>query len=82
MDEVDDTRTTLKYCVEEVIKTNAPAAVLVTVVHNKLKDKATDDPTSWSTSDCSVEYVAAEDVPDKWNCYPWDAGSCSPMPSR
>jgi hypothetical protein len=39
MDEVDDTRTTLKYCVEEVMKTNAPAAIAVAVVHNKLKPK-------------------------------------------
>lgn len=39
MDEVDDTRTTLKYCVEEVMKTNAPAAIAVVVVHNKLKPK-------------------------------------------
>jgi hypoxanthine phosphoribosyltransferase len=39
MDEVDDTRTTLKYCVEEVMETNAPAAIAVAVVHNKLKPK-------------------------------------------
>ena len=38
VDEVDDTRTTLEYAVKEVLK-DAPAAVAVAVVHNKLKDK-------------------------------------------
>ena len=46
MDEVDDTRTTLKYCVEEVMKTNAPAAIAVVVVHNKLKPKEVGDKTN------------------------------------
>jgi hypothetical protein len=39
VDEVDDTRTTLQYCLEELMETNAPAAVAVAVVHNKLKKK-------------------------------------------
>ena len=64
VDEVDDTRTTLKYCVEEIKKTNAPAAIAVAVVHNKLKPKKTELPSD-------VIYFAGEDVPDKWNCYPW-----------
>jgi hypoxanthine phosphoribosyltransferase len=68
MDEVDDTRTTLKYCVEEVLRTSQPAAIAVAVVHNKLKPKEASLPTD-------VLYMAAEDVPNMWNCYPWDAAA-------
>lgn len=68
VDEVDDTRTTLQYCVEELIKTNAPAAVATLVVHNKLKKKEGVMPQG-------VTYISGEDVPDAWNCYPWDAAA-------
>ena len=39
VDEVDDTRVTLQYAVEEIRRLNAPAAIGVLVVHNKLKPK-------------------------------------------
>ena len=68
MDEVDDTRTTLKFAVEEVMKTNAPAAIAVAVVHNKLKPKDAELPPG-------ITYIAGEEVPDRWNCYPWDAAA-------
>mgnify|MGYP001247771445 CR=1 FL=1 len=68
VDEVDDTRTTLQYCCEELIKTNSPAAVAVAVVHNKLKEKK-------GTLPDTVEYMAGADVPNRWNSYPWDAES-------
>ena len=68
IDEVDDTRTTLQYCVEEVIKRCKPAKVGVVVVHNKLKEKR-------GTLPDNVEYFAGADVPDCWNCYPWDAAA-------
>lgn len=68
IDEVDDTRTTLQYCVEEVIKRCKPAKVGVVVVHNKLKEKRGNLPEN-------VEYFSGEDVPDRWNCYPWDAAA-------
>jgi len=68
VDEVDDTRATLEYCVKELQATNAPAAVAVAVVHNKLKAKK-------GTLPEGVEYFAGEDVPDAWNCYPWDAAA-------
>jgi len=45
---------------------NAPAAVAVLVVHNKLKLKVGILPPN-------VTYIAGEDVPNAWNCYPWDA---------
>ena len=38
------------------------------VVHNKVREKLAELPPD-------VEYIAAEDVPDTWNCYPWDAAS-------
>jgi hypoxanthine phosphoribosyltransferase len=66
VDEVDDTRTTLQYAVETVLKKCNPAKVGVCVVHNKLKPKKGIFPEG-------VAYFAAEDVEDHWNCYPWDA---------
>ena len=68
VDEVDDTRTTLQYCVEEVIKTNGPSDVAVAVVHNKLKPKKGILPEG-------VVYMAGADVENHWNCYPWDAAA-------
>ena len=68
VDEVDDSRTTLQYCVEEVLKTSKPKKLGVVVVHNKLKDKKGVLPDD-------VAYYAGENVPDKWNCYPWDAAA-------
>jgi hypoxanthine phosphoribosyltransferase len=66
VDEVDDTRTTLKYAVDQVLQKCKPARVGVCVVHNKLKPKKADLPED-------VAYFAAEDVEDHWLCYPWDA---------
>lgn len=68
VDEVDDSRATLQFAVEEVIKCNEPAAVCVAVVHNKRKEKKGVLPPN-------VIYLAGEDVDDKWNCYPWDAAA-------
>eukprot|EP00614_Pseudopedinella_elastica_P001403 CAMPEP_0172588284 /NCGR_PEP_ID=MMETSP1068-20121228/7205_1 /TAXON_ID=35684 /ORGANISM="Pseudopedinella elastica, Strain CCMP716" /LENGTH=207 /DNA_ID=CAMNT_0013383563 /DNA_START=115 /DNA_END=739 /DNA_ORIENTATION=- len=65
VDEVDDTRTTLEYAVEEV-KKDGPSSVAVAVVHNKLKPKRGELPAD-------VLYLAGEHVEDFWNCYPWDA---------
>ena len=68
VDEVDDTRTTLQYCVEEILRQSSPAKVGVVVVHNKLKEKKGVLPDH-------VQYFAGEDVADFWNCYPWDAAA-------
>jgi len=68
VDEVDDTRTTLQYCVEEVIRTNEPSEIAVAVVHNKVKPKQGELPEG-------VLYMAGADVEDHWNCYPWDASA-------
>lgn len=61
VDEVDDTRVTLQYAVEELKKINAPAAIGVLVVHNKLKPKKGSLPPD-------VTYIAGEHVPNAWNC--------------
>eukprot|EP00539_Tryblionella_compressa_P002713 CAMPEP_0178738996 /NCGR_PEP_ID=MMETSP0744-20121128/3815_1 /TAXON_ID=913974 /ORGANISM="Nitzschia punctata, Strain CCMP561" /LENGTH=196 /DNA_ID=CAMNT_0020391661 /DNA_START=6 /DNA_END=596 /DNA_ORIENTATION=- len=66
VDEVDDTRTTLQYAVEEVLKRCEPAKIGVCVVHNKNKPKKGKLPDN-------VAYYAAEEVEDHWVCYPWDA---------
>ena len=66
VDEVDDTRTTLQYAVEQVFEKCHPAKVGVCVVHNKNKPKH-------GTLPPEVAYYAAETVEDYWNCYPWDA---------
>jgi hypoxanthine phosphoribosyltransferase len=68
VDEVDDTRTTLQFCVEEVLKRCKPAKLGVCVVHNKIKEKT-------GTLPQDVAYYAGAHVPDHWNCYPWDAGA-------
>ena len=59
----------------QVRKTNNPAAIGVAVVHNKLKEKKAQLPDD-------VAYFAGEEVPDKWNCYPWDAAAYGTLHSR
>jgi len=66
VDEVDDTRTTLQFCVNELMKINKPAALGVAVVHNKLKEKTGKLPDG-------IPYFAGEEIPDYWTHYPWDA---------
>jgi uncharacterized protein len=66
VDEVDDTRTTLQYAVEELMRKCQPKRVGVCVVHNKNKPKRGILPEG-------VAYFAAENVQDYWLCYPWDA---------
>jgi hypoxanthine phosphoribosyltransferase len=65
VDEVDDTRTTLQYAVEQVIKRCKPAKVGVCVVHDKKKPKK-------GVLPANVQYFAAEQVDDTWCVYPWD----------
>ena len=63
VDEVDESRRTLQYAVEEVKKSN-PAAIAVAVVHNKLKEKSGELPSD-------VLYLAGDHVSgDAWHCYP------------
>lgn len=66
VDEVDDTRVTLAYCIGELLK-NRPAEIRVAVLHQKLKPKAAEYPAA-----VEVVYEGAR-VPDIWIKYPWDA---------
>ncbi|KAG9289128.1 hypothetical protein G9A89_022437 [Geosiphon pyriformis] len=87
VDEVDDTRTTLAYAVQELTKDieelkkkfvfehpgeEIPETKLgVFVIHNKKKEKRMEIP------DVSIlkggRYWAANETPDRWLVYPWEA---------
>jgi hypoxanthine phosphoribosyltransferase len=66
VDEVDDTRVTLGYCVRELLKAK-PAEIRVAVLHQKRKPKESDYPAA-----VAVVYEGAA-IPDVWIKYPWDA---------
>ncbi|KAL7320276.1 hypoxanthine-guanine phosphoribosyltransferase [Mucor circinelloides] len=81
VDEVDDTRTTLAFAVEELqkdieaeeirkgMKPGESNTVLgIFVLHNKLKTKKRDLP-----EEIKKNYFAAVEMPDQWLVYPWDA---------
>jgi uncharacterized protein len=66
IDEVDDTRVTLGYCLRELFS-HEPAEIAVAVLHNKKKRKTGELPPRTKL------YWAGEELEDKWICYPWDA---------
>jgi hypothetical protein len=66
VDEVDDSRATLEYCVRELMS-HGPATIAVAVLHNKLKEKRGAMPEEVSL------YLAGLDIEDRWVAYPWDA---------
>ncbi len=66
IDEVDDTRATLAYCVGELLKYN-PLEIAVLVLHNKTKAKDVDFPVE------ITRYFAGMELNDQWIKYPWDA---------
>jgi hypoxanthine phosphoribosyltransferase len=66
VDEVDDSRTTLEYCLRELLL-HHPAQIAVAVLHNKKKEKKGRIPPAVGP------YFAGEEIDDKWICYPWDA---------
>ncbi|HLW21928.1 MAG TPA: phosphoribosyltransferase [Sphaerochaetaceae bacterium] len=66
IDEVDDTRATLSYCIRELLK-NEPEEIAVLVLHNKRKSKDADFPSE------ITRYFAGEEIDDLWIKYPWDA---------
>jgi hypothetical protein len=68
VDEVDDSRFTLEYCLRELLN-HRPAAMAVAVLHNKLKPKRGSIPTE------ITHYFRGKDLDDLWICYPWDAGN-------
>jgi hypothetical protein len=66
VDEVDDSRTTLEYCIRELLS-HHPAAIAVTVLHNKNKPKRGVIPPE------VAHYIVGEELGDVWIVYPWDA---------
>jgi hypoxanthine phosphoribosyltransferase len=66
VDEVDDTRVTLEYCLKELLS-HRPGEMAVAVLHNKRKRK-----TGVIPAEVSRYYVGRE-LEDRWICYPWDA---------
>ncbi len=66
VDEVDDSRVTLEYCIRELLR-HHPESIAVAVIHNKNKPKRGEIPREVSL------YVAGEELGDVWIVYPWDA---------
>ena len=66
VDEVDDSRTTLEYCLRELLSYK-PQEIAVAVLHNKNKEKRGVIP------DEITHYFAGDVLEDNWICYPWDA---------
>ncbi|TXT42031.1 MAG: phosphoribosyltransferase [Spirochaetes bacterium] len=66
IDEVDDSRATLEYCIRELMS-HHPAGIAVAVLHNK------DKPKKGSIPEEVALYIAGEELPDVWIVYPWDA---------
>ncbi len=66
VDEVDDTRVTLEYCLRELLR-HEPSEMAVAVLHNKRKQKRGCIPEKISL------YFVGEELDDNWICYPWDA---------
>jgi uncharacterized protein len=66
IDEVDDSRVTLGYCVRQLLHHN-PAEIGVAVLHNKRKAKNGSIPPEVKL------YVSGAEIEDKWISYPWDA---------
>jgi hypoxanthine phosphoribosyltransferase len=66
VDEVDDSRTTLEYCIRELMR-HEPAEIAVAVLHDKDKEKRGVIPGEVS------RYFAGLRIEDRWVCYPWDA---------
>ncbi len=66
IDEVDDSRTTLEYCLTELLK-HKPKELAVMVLHNKRKPKKGKIPNE------VTRYYMGEEIDDMWIAYPWDA---------
>jgi len=66
IDEVDDTRTTLAYCLRELLS-HQPEEIAVAVLHCKDKAKLDQIPPQ------VTRYWAGQHLEDIWVVYPWDA---------
>ena len=66
IDEVDDSRTTLAYCLRELLR-HEPEEIAVAVLHCKDKEKKDQIPPQ------VTRYWAGQHLADDWIVYPWDA---------
>ncbi|WP_455382146.1 phosphoribosyltransferase [Salinispira pacifica] len=66
VDEVDDSRTTLEYCLRELL-THRPREVAVAVLHSKRKPKRGAYPPE------VTKIFVGQEIDDQWVVYPWDA---------
>ena len=66
IDEVDDSRVTLAYCIGELLNYE-PEEIAVLVLHNKRKEKDVEFPVEIK------RYYAGVETDDVWIKYPWDA---------
>ncbi len=66
VDEVDDSRVTLEYCLSELLR-HDPAEIAVGVLHNKKKEKRGSYPP------VIKKIFFGEELEDQWVVYPWDA---------
>jgi len=66
VDEVDDSRVTLQYCLRELLG-HKPKEIAVVVLHNKNKEKRGTLPEEIR------HYFVGREMEDRWICYPWDA---------
>jgi hypoxanthine phosphoribosyltransferase len=66
VDEVDDSRTTLAYCLHELLR-HEPEEIAVGVLHNKLKQKNAEYPKEIQ------KIFFGQELEDRWVAYPWDA---------
>ena len=66
VDEVDDSRATLEYCIRELMR-HGPAEIAVAVLHDKKKEKRGSLPSEVR------HYFAGRTLEDRWIVYPWDA---------
>lgn len=66
VDEVDDSRVTLEYCLRELLRHGA-REIAIAVLHNKRKEKKGKIPEEIR------RYWAGQELEDRWICYPWDA---------
>lgn len=66
VDEIDDSRVTLEYCLRELLS-HDPEEIAVAVIHNKRKEKRGSYPGEIK------RIFFGEEIDDLWVVYPWDA---------
>ena len=70
VDEIDDSRITLAYCIRELLS-HDPREIAVGVLHNKRKEKLGRYPQE------VTKIFFGEEIEDLWVVYPWDAQDIS-----